>query len=240
MAGPLYDDPDFFAGYSLLPRSRLGLDGAPEWPTLRRMVGEVTGDAIADLGCGFGWFCRWALDQGAQRVTGYDVSERMLARAREDNRRADISYELVDLDELELPERELDLVYSSLTLHYLDDLPRLFATIRQALRDGGRFVFSAEHPLFTAPSRPAMAEIDGRRVWPVDDYLVEGPRTTDWMVPGVIKQHRTIGTYVGDLVAAGFSIDALVEWGPSDDQLATHPEWLEHRHRPMFLLIACH
>jgi SAM-dependent methyltransferase len=34
-----------------------------------------------DIGCGFGWFCRWARRQGAATVPGIDVSEKMLARA---------------------------------------------------------------------------------------------------------------------------------------------------------------
>ncbi|MBF3542891.1 SAM-dependent methyltransferase, partial [Burkholderia pseudomallei] len=33
MTQNIYDDPDFFEGYGQLPRSRDGLDGAPEWPS---------------------------------------------------------------------------------------------------------------------------------------------------------------------------------------------------------------
>ncbi|WP_397386721.1 class I SAM-dependent methyltransferase [Pseudomonas donghuensis] len=39
-----------------------------------------------------------------------------------------------DLDTLELPKAAFDLAYSSLTLHYIDDLPRLFANVHAALR----------------------------------------------------------------------------------------------------------
>jgi hypothetical protein len=57
MTQNIYDNDSFFAGYSRLPRSVEGLDGAPEWPALRAMLPEVSGRRAVDLGCGFGWFC---------------------------------------------------------------------------------------------------------------------------------------------------------------------------------------
>ena len=65
MTQNIYDNEEFFAGYSRLPRSVEGLDGAPEWPALRAMLPELRGRRVLDLGCGFGWFCRWAREQGA-------------------------------------------------------------------------------------------------------------------------------------------------------------------------------
>ncbi|RUW96707.1 SAM-dependent methyltransferase, partial [Mesorhizobium sp. M8A.F.Ca.ET.023.01.1.1] len=52
MAQNIYDQPEFFAGYSQLGRSVEGLDGAAEWPALRAMLPDVTGLRIVDLGCG--------------------------------------------------------------------------------------------------------------------------------------------------------------------------------------------
>lgn len=69
--------------------------------------------------------------------------------------------------------------------------------------------------------------------------MEEGPRTTDWLAPGVIKQHRTIGTHVALLIGAGFRVAALVEWAPSLEDLAAHPDWAGERERPPFLLVAC-
>jgi hypothetical protein len=62
MAQNIYDDEEFFAAYCGLRRSIEGLDGAPEWPTLRAMLPEMLGLRVVDLGCGFGWFVRWAVD----------------------------------------------------------------------------------------------------------------------------------------------------------------------------------
>ena len=49
-----YDDPLFFAKYAQMDRSRLGLAGAGEWPTLRRLLPDFDGRDVLDLGCGYG------------------------------------------------------------------------------------------------------------------------------------------------------------------------------------------
>jgi len=239
MTQNIYDNPEFFAGYSRLGRSVEGLEGAPEWPALRALLPPLHALKIVDLGCGFGWFCRWAREQGAAEVLGIDVSEKMLKRARASTSDAAITYLKADIESVELAEGSFDLAYSSLALHYVENLERLLANVYRALVPSGRLVVSVEHPIFTAPTQPGWsADTDGRKRWPVDSYLCEGPRRTDWLAEGVIKQHRTLGTYLNLLLRLGFGLAHVEEWGPTDEQIAVHPSWAEERQRPMFLLVA--
>jgi SAM-dependent methyltransferase len=239
MTQNIYDDPGFFGGYSRLPRSQGGLDAMPEWPNLRAMLPDLAGRRVVDLGCGFGWFCRWAREAGAASVLGLDVSENMLARARAETADTAITYERADLDRLDLPAASFDLAYSALTLHYLEHLDAMLATVHRALVPGGCLVFSAEHPIYTAPSAPRwVGDEPGHRTWPLDDYLKEGRRSTDWLAPGVIKQHRTLATYLNLLIGLGFAILRVEEWGPTPADLAAHPEWADEVHRPAFLLVS--
>jgi SAM-dependent methyltransferase len=244
VAQNIYDSEVFFRGYSELDRSVAGLEGAAEWPAMQALLPDVGGLRIVDLGCGFGWFCRWARGRGAASVLGLDLSEKMLARAREAGAReagADpaIIYARCDLQRLALPEASFELAYSSLAWHYIADPAGPFATVYRALVPGGWFVFSTEHPIFMAPSSPGfVSDAAGRRCWPVDGYLAEGARSTTWLGAEVVKYHRTIGTTLNLLIGAGFSIGRVEEWGPSDAQIAAHPDWAEARDRPMFLLVA--
>jgi ubiquinone/menaquinone biosynthesis C-methylase UbiE len=239
MTQNIYDDPEFFEGYSQLGRSVHGLEGAPEWPSLRTLLPDLTGKRVVDLGCGFGWFCRWARENGAAEVLGLDVSENMLARARAVTADEAVSYERADLDHLELPDASFDLAYSSLVLHYITDLPRLLATVHRALVPGGQFTFSMEHPILMAPMHPGWTiDGQGRKTWPVDSYQMEGPRVTNWLAEGVVKQHRTMGTTLNLLIRAGFTITHVEEWGPTDAQVAASPMLAEERERPMFLLVS--
>jgi SAM-dependent methyltransferase len=240
MTQNIYDNDEFFTGYARLPRSVHGLDGAPEWPALRALLPDPSGLRVLDLGCGYGWFCRWARKAGAAQVLGIDVSEKMLARARADTA-ADpaIAYRRADLGVLELAGESFDLVYSSLALHYIADLDRLMAQVHHALRPGGILVFSAEHPIYTAPIVPQwLVDAAGGKSWPVDHYLYEGPRSRDWLTKGVVKHHRTIGTHVNTLLKLGFTISHLEEWGPTEQQVAALPCLAEDRQRPMFLIVS--
>ncbi len=241
MTQNIYDTAAFFAGYSRLPRSVEGLAAAPEWPTLQSMLPDLQGQRVADLGCGFGWFCRWAREAGATAVQGLDVSENMLARARETTTDPAIRYERADLETLALAVGAFDLVYSSLALHYVENLRGLFEQVRRGLVPGGRFVFSVEHPMYTAPGRPGWTrDPDGRLAWPVNRYHEEGARSTDWLAKGVIKQHRTLARYVNLLIESGFTLARLEEWSASADEVAAHPDWAGADERPSFLLMAAH
>jgi SAM-dependent methyltransferase len=239
MAQNIYDDDEFFAGYARLPRSVEGLDGAPEWPALRDLLPDLRGRKVLDLGCGYGWFCRWAREAGAAEVLGIDVSEKMLARARADTADPAITYQRADLEGIALPRAVFDLVYSSLVLHYIADLNPLMSLVFGSLVRGGSLVFSMEHPIYSAPAEPEWSpDAAGHKIWPVDHYLDEGPRSTHWLAPGVIKHHRTIATMINLLLRTGFAIAHLEEWGPSEAQIAAHPSWADERHRPPFLIVA--
>jgi SAM-dependent methyltransferase len=238
MTQNIYDNEEFFQGYSRLPRSVEGLDGAPEWPALRALLPALHGLRVLDLGCGFGWFCRWAREQGAAQVLGVDVSARMLARARATTADPAITYSQADLEHLQLSPGSFDLAYSSLTLHYIHGLLRLLTEVQRALVSGGGLVFSVEHPIYTAPGEPRWMDTAGRKIWPVDGYLQEGPRSTDWLTKGVIKQHRMLATYVNVLLECGFTIARVEEWGPTEEQIAAKPSLAEERRRPPFLLVA--
>lgn len=239
MTQNVYDNEEFFAGYSRLRRSVDGLDGAPEWSAMRSLLPDFRGSGVLDLGCGFGWFCRWARQQGAVRVLGIDVSERMLAQARATTQDPAVTYARADMENLELPAGSFELAYSSLALHYVENLDRLMGVVHRSLLRGASLVFSVEHPIFTAPAKPGWSHnANGRNMWPIDSYLDEGPRSTDWLAKGVIKHHRTVATYLNMLIRAGFAISHVEEWGPTEEQIRLQPDLADERHRPPFLLVA--
>lgn len=239
MTQNIYDNQAFFDGYSRLNRSMKGLDGAPEWPALKALLPDLKDAKVIDLGSGYGWFCRWAREQGAQHVLGLDVSEKMLNRAKSNNTNSAISYEKADLEKLELPEASYDLVYSSLAFHYIENLAGLWKSVYHALTPGGSMVFSMEHPIYMASMRPDWIEgKHGQKTWPVDNYQVEGPRVTDWFTKGVVKQHRTLGTLLNLLIKTGFAITHVEEWGPTVKQVAEQPALADEKERPMMLIVA--
>lgn len=240
MAQNIYDNPAFLAGYSEFPRSRDGLGATSEWPALHALLPAIAGKRVVDLGCGFGQLSRWLGDEGAASVLGIDLSEKMLTRARAETTNVAVTYERGNLDELVLAPRSADLVVSSMAFHYIEDFARLSAMLFAALSPGGQLVFSVEHPIYAARAEPEwVTAADGRQAFAIADYGIEGRKVTNWIVDGVVKYHRTIGTMLNTLTRAGFAYGKVTEWVPSDDQLVAHPEWRETEFtRPMFLLMS--
>lgn len=234
----IYDDDKFFEGYITLPRQVQGLDGSPEWPVFRSMIPDIKGSNVLDLGCGFGWLCRWARAAGAEQVLGIDISSNMLAKAQAFSKDSGITYLQADLETVKLQPITYDVVLSSLAFHYLKNLPALIAQVYERLKPSGTFVFCVEHPIFTAPRKPEFIEdTNGNVSWPVNQYLMEGSRVTNWFAEGVVKQHRTIATYITILLEAGFVLSAIDEWGPTTEQIKEWPDWFKSRERPIFLII---
>lgn len=235
-----YDNPYFFDQYEKMLRSQLGLEGAGEWHALKNMLPDFKGKKVLDLGCGFGWHCRYAIENGAISVVGIDLSEKMLARAKEINDLEGILYERMALEDADFPAEQFDIILSSLTLHYVESFGKIAQNVYQWLTLGGSFVFSVEHPVFTAEgSQDWNYDTNGEKTaWPVDKYFIEGKRNTTFLGENVIKYHRTLTSYLNTLLKQGFKIKEIIEPEPSPEMLKEIPEMKEELRRPMMLLIS--
>ena len=87
-----YDNSVFFKKYSEMPRSKYGLSAAGEWEVLERVLPQLKDKSILDLGCGYGWHCKYAANKGASKIVGVDISTKMLELANLKNSAWNISY----------------------------------------------------------------------------------------------------------------------------------------------------
>lgn len=149
MADFEYDNEVFFQEYAKTTRSQLVLTGAGEWHMLQPLFPDLQGNRILDLGCGYGWHCKYAVEQGAAQVLGIDISHKMLAEVQKRNADPKIEYRLCGIEDYDYPAAVWDCVVSNLALHYIADLDRVFANVYRTLKTGGTFLFNIEHPSFT-------------------------------------------------------------------------------------------
>jgi SAM-dependent methyltransferase len=250
MSQNIYDRPDFFKAYSEnIDRSDADLEDDLAWSRLRKLLPDVKGLDIIDLGCGSGWFCRWAVDQGAKSVLGIDLSQNMLDKAdwlSKDNESygTKIKYQRADLDSLELSDEHTgryDLAFSSLALHYLANLDKLMSLIHGVLKPGAPFVCNVEHPIYTAPHVPRallIPETDGQKCWALTDYYKEGERVIDWLAPGLRKQHRTVTAYLECFFRTGFELTSFVEFLPTEEEVLSGKVVEIETLRPLFLFMS--
>lgn len=235
-----YDEPAFFDQYSQMSRSVQGLKGAGEWHELKKILPDFKGKRVLDLGCGFGWHCRYAVEQGARSVVGIDISEKMLSRAKQENGDSRIQYLQLPIEEAVFAPGSFEIVISSLAFHYLDSFEAICEKVCACLTSGGHFVFSVEHPVFTAYGTEDWIYDEARNIlhWPVDQYYIEGLRKTRFCGESVIKYHRTLTTYLQTLLNCGFEIFNVIEPQPSVELLAAVPDMKNELRRPMMLLVS--
>ncbi|HYO85527.1 MAG TPA: methyltransferase domain-containing protein [Dermatophilaceae bacterium] len=180
-----------------------------------RLLGEVSGKRVLEIGAGAAQGSRYLLGRGA-RVVASDLSGGMLARARAiDAARAGTpAVPLIHCDAALLPfaDGSLEVVFSSYgAVPFIADTAQLMRECRRVLRPGGRLVFSTTHPFRWAfPDQPdesgltvAMSYFDRT------PYVELSSGRTDY-----VEHHRTLGDRVRELVAAGFRLVDVVE-----------PEW---------------
>lgn len=234
-----YDNERFFAQYSQLPRSAHGLGAAGEWHELERLLPPFLGKRVLDIGCGYGWHCNYAAQQGAQLVIGTDISKKMLAAAKEKTTSPAVEYRCAAMEELDFPPGSFDIAISSLALHYTPDFELICRKVHCFLAQEGEFIFSAEHPVFTAQGPQAWVydEQGNASHWPVDHYFSEGKRDCIFLGEPVTKYHRTITTYLGALFKTGFCITGLVEPKPAEELLHSVPGMADELRRPMMLIV---
>lgn len=233
-----YDNEHFFEEYAKMPRSQGGLAAAGEWHQLKPLFPPLEGKRVLDLGCGYGWHCKFAAEQGAARVLGLDLSEKMIKEARRRNGAPGIEYRVCGIEEYDYPAEEWDCVVSNLALHYIENISAVFEKVHHTLKPGGTFLFNIEHPVFTAGvGQDWVYGSDGAPLyWPVDDYFLPGERKTHFLGCDVTKQHHTLTQILNGLLERGFALAAVEEAMPPREMLDI-PGMKDELRRPMMLLV---
>lgn len=234
----IYDNKQFFDQYAKMSRSQQGLSGAGEWHQLKALFPDLSGKDVLDLGCGYGWHCKYAVECGAKRVLGIDMSERMIQEAQEKNADYKITYRVCGLDDYDYPADSYDCVISNLVLHYIEDIDTVFRKIYSTLKSDGVFLLNIEHPVFTAGvNQDWVYDLSGKpQYWPVDDYFYPGERVTHFLGQNVTKQHHTLTQILMGLINTGFRLEAVEEAMPSTEMMNL-PGMSDELRRPMMLLV---
>ena len=236
----IYDNEVFFEGYKKIRDNELNANNLFEIPALFSMMPDLYGKNVLDLGCGFGEHCIRFIHDGANQVTGIDISEKMLEIARKENSNPKITYINMPMEDIAQLNERFDVVISSLAFHYVEDFSGVVKNIHQMLCEGGLFIFSQENPLCTCHSGSDRWTRDknGNKLYlNLANYGIEGERESAWFVDNVKKYHRTFSTIVNTLIEAGFMIEKMIEPLPTDELLEKYPAYKDLFHKPDFLLI---
>lgn len=199
-----------FPGGLQRPIDRVEL--GPDLPTNldRRLLGDLEGKRVLELGAGMGHGAIAMARQGA-KVIAVEPDIAQLEHARElcDNEEVVVELKHSDLADLAfLRENSFDVVVSVFALAASPDLDRVFRQVHRILRPGGPFVISLPHPAATLVD--AMSDTPNEIVQSYFDAepLGSGPTLT--------YPHPITDVFTG-LIRANFAVDHLLEPTPSND-----------------------
>ena len=150
-----------------------------------------------------------------------------------------ITYLHDDITKINFESNKFDVVLSSLALHYVENFDAIVKKISHYLKPNGTFIFSVEHPIFTAQgSEEWNYDSNGQiKSFPVDNYFYEGKRETDFLGETVVKYHKTLTTYLNGLLKNDFQITQVVEPMPPKSMMNLSGMKDEMR-RPMMLIVS--
>ena len=185
-----------------------------------RLLGDVSGRDVLEVGCGAAQGGRWLVAAGA-RVAAFDVSMGQLRMARRLDERSGIVVPVLQADAQAMPFRAgaFDVVVSAFgAIPFVADSAGVMREIARVLRPGGRLVFSVTHPTRWAfPDDPGPGGLTVQQSYfdrtPYVEVGEDGTAT-------YVEHHRTLGDRVRELVAAGLTLVDLVE-----------PEWPDGHER---------
>ena len=228
----------FFGQYAQMMRSKQGLSGAGEWHQFKDLFPDLKGKAVLDLGCGYGWHCKYAIRQGAREVLGIDLSEKMIQKAKAINADPKITYQVGGVEDYTYPLNTYDCVISNLVLHYIEDIHTIFKKIYGTLKKEGTFLLNIEHPVFTAGINQDWIYNTNNKplYWPIDNYFYPGERKVHFLGEDITKQHHTLTQILMGLMTSGFKLEVIEEAMPSKEMMAI-PGMSDELRRPMMLLI---
>jgi ubiquinone/menaquinone biosynthesis C-methylase UbiE len=215
-------------------------------PAHVKLCGNVKGLSILDLGCGSGYLSRELAKQGAV-VTGIDISSKMIefAKSNIDNQNLDITYEVMDAEEIELKfnPSSFDLVTACVSLQDMPNPLKVIQATYSVLKTNGRFIICGTHPCIDMPYQEWHHDENGKKIaLKVSQYFNRGPLEFQWnkkiykyswITTGI---HAPLSDWIKWFIESGFRIKAIEEPIPSKEAISRRPELEDGNLVPFFIL----
>jgi SAM-dependent methyltransferase len=234
MASPTGGDYDAYSSEyapNVAWRERGGVENDPFGilPPMLDLLGDLSNQRVLDAGCGEGYLARVLAACGA-RVTGMDVSPRLVKQAREKSPDGAIDYRVADLS-CPLPEQagSFDAVASYLVLNDVPDYLGFARTIGSVLSPGGRAVLAFNNPYYGVLSRHVTDYFDSGHASPYRGLWSAGIK--------VYYYHRTLEEYLDAFLSSGLRLTKLADLAGLADDHPPHAIVPEGERFPRFMLL---
>jgi ubiquinone/menaquinone biosynthesis C-methylase UbiE len=220
-------------------------------PALFGFAGDLSGLQVLDAGCGEGFNTRLLAQTGA-KMTGIDLSEKMieLARAEEHREPRGICYEVASMTDMSIfADDSFEAIISTMAIMDCADYCGSIREFRRVLKPNGLLAFNIIHPCFQ--NAVVGWEMDARgkvTAIRIGDYFDASPVIEQWKfhaAPDFEKNQpftvpyfrRTMTEYINTLCDNGFRIAGILEPRPSDEACKVNSGLKKHQMIPQSLCI---
>ncbi len=218
-----------------------------EKPAMYRNLPDIKGKKVLCIGSASGEECEYLSLLGAV-VVGIDASEGLVKIARYTY--PEITFEVMNMEKLNFADNEFDVVFSSLTFHYSDNILRVLQEVKRVLKDGGECLFSMQHPVkwgalaerskshnsFTLGYKKHKLVENSYEIY--GDYLTQ--RFVNDTLFGTIHikhYHRPISAIIQDILVADLELVQFLEPQPTKECKKLYPDFYDvHSKIPLFMI----
>ncbi len=181
-----------------------------------RVIGDVEGLDVLELGCGGGQNSIVLAKWGAKSVTALDQSKKQLEYAKKLAKSQGVKIRFLkgNMEDLfMLDDASFDLIVSSHAMNYVEDLPRVFSEVARVLRKNGRIVTCMGHPIMHL----LWEALEEGSIDKVNNYFDEKRKIWDWQD----EKGAKIATFedtayrfeeiINGIISVGLTIERVLE-----------------------------
>ncbi|MGL4758287.1 MAG: class I SAM-dependent methyltransferase [Patescibacteria group bacterium] len=220
-----------------------------EKPAMKKILFGRVFDSVLDLGCASGDDLEWLKDHSLS-IKGLDSSKGLLDIAQFNY--PQIKFYLQDLNTNKTLNDKYDLIYSSLTLHYIEDWKSLFEEFYNKLNENGVLLFSTHHPIkwgsrsnknsefneFVMGYKKSKKEKTDKSFEIYGDYLNTYPiKEKLFQQLEITHYNRSLSEMFKIFVESGFEVKQFIEPIPTEDSKSIVRDFYEvHSRIPLFVI----
>jgi len=218
-----------------------------EKPALYGKLPNLKGKSVLCVGCGSGEEVEHLKSHGAEKVVGIDISSGLIEIAKKNY--PNLEFHTMDAEKLDFPKESFDVVFSSLTMHYLESWTKALEGMYEVLKPNGECIFSITHPFFSATKKHEDEKVKSRTFGyrehkeshtceVTGDYL--NPKKVEVCIGKdlvVTNYHRPLSIIMKEIVSSGFEVVDIVEPKALDESKKDNPIfWEVHQKIPEFMI----
>lgn len=208
-----------------------------EIPAVKKLLPELHGKSILDLGCGSGRFSFLFEEFQPKSILGIDFSEEMINIARElgSQRKSNVEFIQGDIEDLSsIAAESIDFVFSSTVLHFIQNIDGVLKEIHRVLKPKGDCIFTVIHPVYSAqyPIAKDAGSFPEESDWKirylnkamrayVQPWIQYNPEIENFLT---YSYHHTMGDYINSIIGAGLRLKSLTEPCPPIEWATEKPK----------------